>query len=79
MLIVGAIRLRTSGARLVAGMRDIDAFEWTGMLLAAARVSTAPSPADFAALTLEPGEIGSLEACRPGRCAFKLAATASST
>ena len=72
VLIVGAVRLRASRADVVAGFGDVHAFRQDDALVAAGRINATPSPADFASLTLEPGEVRSLEDCRPGACDFKL-------
>jgi hypothetical protein len=74
VLIVGAVRLRASRADVVAGFGDVYAYRQNDLLMAAGRVGATPSPADFGSLTLEPGEVRSLEDCWPGRCDFKLGA-----
>jgi hypothetical protein len=72
VLIVGAVRLRASRADVVAGVRDVHAYRQDNVLVATGRINATPSPADFASLTLEPGEVRSLGDCRPGGCDFKL-------
>jgi hypothetical protein len=72
VLIVGAVRVRASRADVVAGVGDVHASRQNDVLLAAGRINATPSPSDFASLTLEPGEVRSLEDCRPGGCDFKL-------
>ncbi|HJR59863.1 MAG TPA: hypothetical protein VJ813_10705 [Vicinamibacterales bacterium] len=52
--------------------RAIESFKKTAEVLQIGRVNGAPSPADFAALTLDQADVDDLKDCRVGDCGVKL-------
>lgn len=70
--LVTAARMAIPAQFFLDRFRQIEQFKKTAEVLQIGRLSAAPSAAEFAALTLESGELKDARGCRVGDCAFKL-------
>ena len=73
--VIGMMVVRASRDAVVARALDLSGF----VVVQASRAglfTSPPSPADVAAVELDRSEYKRLESCRPGKCAFKLSASA---
>lgn len=73
--VIGLIAVRASRDAVVARALDLSGF----VVVQASRAGlfeSPPTPADVAAVELDRSEYKRLESCRPGKCAFKLSASA---
>ena len=73
--VVGLMVVRASRDALVARALDRNGFV-VAQASRAGLFRSPPSPADVAAVEVDPSEYKGLKSCRPGRCAFKLSASA---
>ena len=71
----GAVRAKGSLRRLVAWLRDIEAFRKAAGTVNVGAISNPVTPADFARLTFNDADMTELAACRPGRCTIRMPAT----
>ena len=67
-----AITMRATPEFYLERFRDIAAFKKTAEVLQIGRIGATPTPADFAALTLDSDDVDDLAACRLDRCGVKL-------
>jgi len=73
--VIGLIAVRASRDAVVARALDLSGF----VVVQASRAGlfeSPPTPADVAAVELDPSEYKRHESCRPGKSAFKMSATA---
>lgn len=70
----GAVRAKGSLRRLVAWLRDIEAFRKAAGTVNVGAISNPVTLADFARLNFNDVDLADLAACRPGRCAIRMPA-----
>lgn len=70
----GVIRIKVSADEFLRAYRQIEKFEVSEEVRQTGRFSTPPSEADIAGFTLSDFTKADLQACRPGKCAYKLPA-----
>jgi hypothetical protein len=70
----GAVRAKGSLRRLVAWLRDIEAFRKAAGTVHVGKINNPVVPDDFARLSLNDADFSELAACRPGRCEFRMTA-----
>ena len=76
LAIAGAIRLEGDKTRLADWIRDIAQFRGSAELGLARVVSSPPSVASFADLTLDPADLTALEKCTSRKCDLRLSSEA---
>ena len=72
--VFAAVPTDVNGDRLVSWIRSIGALKKSSYVLAIGRFSDSPRLEDLAGLALDDEEVSGVRQCRPGDCAFKLAA-----
>jgi len=70
----GVIRIQVSSDEFIRAYRQIEKFEASKEVIQTGRFSSPPSAADIAKYNSSDFTKKELEACRPGRCAYKLPA-----
>lgn len=76
VLSFAAVSVRTTSARVVAELRDIEGRHGEPWMLQSGRVGAPASPGDFAALTLDSGDVKDLSRGRVNDCDVRLPADA---
>ncbi len=69
---VGVVRMRVPPAFYISQLRAIETFKRDEAVLAIGIFRRPASPADAAALTLDPEDVERLQRCRPGSCKVQL-------
>lgn len=70
----GAIRAKGDMRRLVAWIRDIEAFMTASGSVNVGAISSPATPADFARINLDEVDFSDLASCRPGKCGVRMPA-----
>ncbi len=70
----GAIRIKGDMRRLVAWLRDIEAFMKASGTVNIGAISEPAVAADFARLNMDDADLTDLASCRPGRCSVRMPA-----
>lgn len=68
----GVVRAKGDMRRLVAWLRDIEAFMRAAGVVNVGAISNPVTPADFTRLLLNDADFADLASCRPGRCAIRM-------
>ena len=72
ILSLAAMRVKTSPARALQRLRDLEGRAGAPWIIQSGRVGAAPSPADFGAMTLDPGDVKHLGKCVMNNCELRL-------
>ena len=70
--VLAAVRIGANADRLLLWLKDITSFRKAAELGLSRRLSSPPRISDFAALSLDAGELSELRTCRPGNCELQL-------
>jgi hypothetical protein len=70
----GVVRAKGDMRRLVAWLRDIEAFMRAAGVVNVGAISNPVTPADFTRLSLNDADFADLASCRPGRCEIRMPA-----
>jgi hypothetical protein len=73
---LAVMRVKTTPARALQRLRDFDGRAGAPWIIQAGRVGAAPSPSDFGAMTLDPGDVKHLGKCVINNCELRLPAEA---
>ena len=71
---LAVMRVKTTPARALQRLRDLDGRAGAPWIIQAGRVAAAPSPSDFGAMTLDPGDVKHLGKCVMNNCELRLPA-----
>jgi hypothetical protein len=71
----GAVRAKGSLRRLVAWLRDVEAFRKAAGAVNVGAISNPVTAADFTRLSLTDADFAALASCRPGRCDIRMPAS----
>src|SRR5262249_45621628 len=72
MAVFGAVRIPDDKERLVRWIRDIEGFRKAADVGLSRKLSSPPAINDFGDLSLDTGELGALQKCKPGSCDLQL-------